>query len=158
MARMKTFGLYALCVILFFIFSNVMIELALKASYSPIDIYITEEQGIRINVSEAKATYVNGYVGGTIKNENSLIPKTYLKIELYSKRNVCLGKKYVTIENLNQGESRDFRMGFEFTDVEYAKIIKVDEIKEETVEEDFISQNLAGIRLLAKVVMLCFFV
>ena len=36
MDRMKTFGIYALCVILFFIFSNVMINVAIKATYMQI--------------------------------------------------------------------------------------------------------------------------
>lgn len=157
MDRMKTFGIYALIVILFFIFSNVMIDIAIKCSCSPIDIYQKTEQGIEINISEAKATYANGYVGGSIKNENSEIEKTYIKIDLYSKRDVCLGTKYVTIENLKLGESRDFRMGFKFTDVEYTKISRVNQIEETVEEQSFISENLAGVVLLTTVVLLCFF-
>ena len=65
MDRMKTFGIYVLCVILFFIFSNVMINIAIKASYAPIDTYTTLREGIDIGINEAKATYVNGNVAGT---------------------------------------------------------------------------------------------
>lgn len=157
MQRMKTFGIYGLCVILFFIFSNIMIDVAIKSSYNPIDTYKIEEQGIELDILEAKATYVNGYIGGTIENGNDFISKTYLKIDLYSKNDICLGTKYATIENLEQGEKREFRMGFKFTDVEYAKIVRVNEIKAETKDEDFKSDNLAGAWLIATVILLCFF-
>ena len=53
--RIKTFGLYALCVILFYIFSNIMIEIALKTTYDPIDIHITTPTGIEVKINEAKA-------------------------------------------------------------------------------------------------------
>ncbi len=68
MDRMKTFGLYALCIILFFIFSNVMIDIAIKAMYNPIDITIEKRENLQLNVNVAKATYVNGYVEGNVKN------------------------------------------------------------------------------------------
>lgn len=68
MDRMKTFGLYILCIILFFIFSNVMIDIALKAIYNPINITTERRNDLKLDVSEAKATYVNGYVKGNVKN------------------------------------------------------------------------------------------
>lgn len=158
MQRMKTFGLYALCVILFFIFSNVMINIALKASYEAIDTYKTEPSGITIDIKEAKATYVNGYVGGKITNKNETIEKTYIKIDLYTKRDVCMGTKYVEVTNLEKDETHEFRMGFKYTDIDYAKITLVDEVSKEEPKESFISNNLRGIQLLKTVIVLCLMV
>jgi len=123
--RIRTFGIYALCVILFFIFSNIMIDIALKATYDPIDTYKTEPSGMQIDITEAKATYVNGYVGGSIKNNNSEIQKTYIKIDLYTKRDVYMGSKYIELNNLKQAETRDFRIGFQYTDIDHANITLV---------------------------------
>lgn len=155
--RIKTFGLYALCVILFFIFSNIMIEIAIKTTYDPIDIYKVESDGVNIQINEAKATYVNGYVGGTITNEGENSWKTYVKIDFYTKREVCMGTKYVEINHLMQNETQDFRMGFQYQDIDYAIVSTVDEIPQNVPEEAFKSDNLGGIMLITTVIFLCFF-
>ncbi|MCI8481910.1 MAG: hypothetical protein HFJ27_02225 [Clostridia bacterium] len=155
--RIRTFVIYALCVIIFFIFSDIMIEIALKATYDPIDTYKIEPEGIEIRINEAQATYVNGYVGGTIINRNDMIWKTYLKIDLYTKRDVCVGTKYVEIDHFMNNEIQTFRMGFQFTDVDHAVLSFVDEIPEQIPEDAFISNNLRGIFLLKTVIFLCLF-
>ena len=48
-------------------------------------------------------------------------------------------------------------MGFQFTDIDYAKISLVNEVPQNEPEESFISNNLRGIMLLKTVVFLCFF-
>lgn len=154
---MKKFALYALCVILFYIFSNVMINVALKASYEAMDTYKTLPNGIEINIEEATATYVNGYVGGTITNNKTDISKTYIKIDLYTKRDVCMGTKYIEINDLKQGETQDFRIGFKFTDIDHANLSLVDEVSGQVTEESFTSDELRGIFLLKTVIFLCFF-
>ena len=68
MDRMKTLGIYALCIILFFIFSNIMMDIAVKAMYNPINITIERRNDLALDVNDAKATYVNGYVEGNVKN------------------------------------------------------------------------------------------
>lgn len=155
--RMRTFGLYALCVILFFIFSNLMINVTLKTIYEPIDTYKSEPYGIGIDIKEARATYVNGYVGGEITNKNSTISKTYMKIDLYTKRDVLVGTKYIEINDLKQNQTQEFRIGFKYTDVDYANINLVDEVSKDTPEEAFISENLSGAILLTTVIFLCLF-
>ena len=158
MDRMKTFGIYALCVILFFIFSNVMINVAIKATYMQIGADILLQDDLKIELDEARATYVNGYVGGKIKNTGTNTESTYIKIDLYSKRDVLLGTKYVKIEDLKQNEERDFRMGFKYTDVDYCKVEMVNEIDEENVtQEQFTSTEIRFAKLLATVILLCYF-
>lgn len=157
MDRMKTFGLYALCIILFFIFSNVMINIAIKTTYNPIGMDIILEENVKIDIRDAKATYVNGYVEGSVNNIGEDIERIYVKIDLYSKRNNHLGTKYVKIENFRKNESRDFRMGYKFTDVKYAKVQIVNEIPETVTEEEFTSVEFRFAKLLATVILLCFF-
>lgn len=158
MDRMKTFGLYALCVILFFIFSNVMINIAIKTAYEPIDSEIIVRNNLKLDVTDVKATYVNGYVEGNLKNTGNDIQKTYVKIDLYSKRDTLLGTKYVIIDNLKQDETRDFRMAFKFTDVDHCKVDVVNEIQEENVtEEQFTSTEMKFAGIITAVIFLCYF-
>ena len=157
MDRMKTLGLYALCIILFFIFSNVMINVAIKSTYDPIGMDIISEENIRLNITDAKATYVNGYVEGMVKNTGEDIEKTYIKIDLYSKRDKLLGTRYVEVANFRENESRDFRMGFKFTDVSYAKVQIIDEVPETVTQEEFTSVEFRFAKLLATVILLCYF-
>lgn len=158
MDRMKTFGLYALCVILFFIFSNVMINVAIKATYMQIGADIILQDNLKIELDDAKATYVNGYVEGSIKNTGANTENTYIKIDLYSKRDILLGTKYVKVENLKQNEERDFRMGFKFTDVDHCKVEMVKNIDEENVtEEQFTSTEMRFAVLITTVIFLCYF-
>lgn len=158
MDRMKTFGIYALCVILFFIFSNVMINVAIKATYMQIGADILLQDNLKIELDEARATYVNGYVEGSIKNTGVDTESTYIKIDLYSKRNVLLGTKYVKVEDLKQDEERDFRMGFQFTDVDYCKLEMVKDVDEKNIPaEQFTTTELRFAKLLATVIMLCYF-
>ena len=157
MDRMKTFGLYALCIILFFIFSNIMINVAIKASYTEISADIELSRNIGMDITTAKATYVNGYVGGTLKNNGDDIDKVYVKIDLYSKRNVLLGTKYVEVNDFRKNESREFEMGFKFTDVEYAKIKLVDEPDVNATQDTFVSDNMKGLALITAVIFLCYF-
>lgn len=155
--RIRTLGLYALCVILFFIFSNLMINITLKTIYEPIDTYKSEPEGIGIDIKEARATYVNGYVGGNISNKNSTISKIYMKIDLYTKRDVLVGTKYIEINNLKQNQTQEFRIGFKYTDVDHANINLINEVSKDTPEEAFISENLSGAILLTTVIFLCVF-
>ena len=79
----------------------------------------------------------------------------YLKIELYSKRDVKLGTKYVKIENLEVSKYQNFEMWHKFTDVEYANITVTDDIKNST-EEEFISQETATYLVVGTVLVLYF--
>ena len=88
MDRMKTFGIYALCVILFFIFSNVMIDIAIKATYMSIGADIISKNNLEIKLSDARATFVNGYVEGNVTNKGESVEEAYIEINLYSRRDM----------------------------------------------------------------------
>ncbi len=113
MARMKTFGIYALIIIVFYIFSNLLINVGMKSIYKNITDQEINIENPNIEIKEAKATYVNGYVEGTMtNNSDSRIDNKYIKLDVYSKRGVLLETKYIDVNNLEPNASRDFRMAF----------------------------------------------
>ena len=155
MARLKKFLLYAVMIAGFWIFSDILIYLSINSTYTHINtrIYTNSPE---IIIGESKATYVNGFVKGSIKNNtNDIINDKYLKIDFYSARDVKLGTKYVKIENLEVGKYQNFEMWHKFTDVEYANITVTDDIKNST-EEEFISQETATYLVLGTVLVLYF--
>ncbi len=98
MDRMKTFLKYALWLVLFMIFSEILINVGLNSTYEKIK---RQDNVSQVNVYQAEATVVNGRIRGLITNsqEQNLSGK-FLEIEFYSKRDVFLGRKYIQIEQL----------------------------------------------------------
>ena len=77
---------------------------------------------------------------------------------MYSKRNVLLGTKYVEIKDFRINERREFRMGFEFTDVEYCKVAMVDSVNEQEVtKEQFTTVEFRFAKLMATIILISFF-
>lgn len=138
MDRLKTFLIYALLIVLFFIFSEFLINVSLQASYND----ITRRDNIeQVQIQEAQSTLVNGKIKGTIKNsEQDYLTGKYVKIDLYSKRDNLLGTKYIEINTTETQNTQDFSVYFELTDVESYNISIVDQ-KEEG-ELDLIPEEL----------------
>jgi len=87
MKRMKTFFIYLLLFIAFYIFVSVMSYLFAKSSYSNIYSYEIATESPKVTIKESKATSTNGYIIGTVKNDTaSTIEKINLKVDFYSKR------------------------------------------------------------------------
>lgn len=155
MKRLKTFLIYALIIVAFWIFSDILIYIAINGTYAHKDtrVYTTSPE---IIVGESKATYINGFVKGGIKNNTGeIINDKYLKIDLYSARDVKLGTKYVKIENLQPNEYKEFEMWYKFTDVDYATIVVTDNIQNAS-EEEFISEETATYLVVGTLLILYF--
>ena len=128
MDRMKTLLKYALWVILFYIFSNLMIYLNIETTYQNIGRKDNLEQ---VTVYQAQATKINGRIKGTIyNNEGNKITNHYLRIDLYSERDNYLGSKYIDVSNMRDNETREFEIYFKIQDVDYYEM-KFTEEKEE---------------------------
>ena len=155
MKRMKTFFIYALLIAAFWIVSDILIYFAVNTTFNPVDIKINGSSP-EIIIDESKATYVNGVVKGTIKNntENTINGKC-LKIDMYSPRNVNLGTKYVRIENLPPNLQQDFEMWYEYTDVDNVVITVTDE-PANIVENQFVSQKISIFLFWGRLMMLYF--
>lgn len=125
MKRMGTFLKYVIWVVLFYIFSQLMIFLNLETTYHNIGRKDNIEQ---ITVYQAEATKVNGRIKGTITNntENKITNK-YIRIDLYSERDVFLGSRYIDISDIKENEVRNLEIYFKAQDVDYYEIKLVDE-------------------------------
>lgn len=155
MAKMKKYFRYILLIAAFWLFSDILIYLSINTTYTNVDTRIYNISP-EIVIGESKATYVNGYIKGSIKNNtDSIINNKYLQINLYSARDVKLGTKYVKIDNLEVDKYQDFEMWYKFTDVDYANITITDRIEDAT-EEEFISQEATTYLVLGTVLVLYF--
>lgn len=133
MDRMKTFLKYALWLILFYIFSNLMIYLNLETTYQNIGRKDNIEQ---ITVYQAQATKVNGRIKGNIyNNAENKIKNNYLRIDLYSERDNYLGSKYIDVSNMRDNETREIEIYFKVQDVDYYEMKFTDEKEEGELPE-----------------------
>lgn len=132
MSRLKTFLIYALIVVGFFVFSEFLINVSLNASYKDIERRDTTSQ---VEISQAQATLVNGRIKGTIKDssEDNLTGK-YVEVDLYSKRGNMVGKRYIPIETTDVNQTQDFSMHFELHDVNSYSIAIVNEKQGEEID------------------------
>ena len=158
MARMKTFFIYFLLVVAFFIFSQVMIYIALNTTFQYKNIELKTTIPMEV---EVQATSVNGFAKGKIiNNTESEIQNKYIKIECYSKHNTLMGTKYIEIGKLNAKEEKEFEVHFNFDRVDRAVIDVVDErvLEEQNVpEEEKTSDKEKGLAaMIAGVILLIF--
>lgn len=121
MDTMKKFAIWILILIGFFIFSNFLIHVGINSTYKDLQ---REDNNTQIVIYQADATYVNGRIRGLIKNREEVQGK-YLKVELYSDRNVLVGKNFIEIKT--EEEAQAFELLFKATDV---VSYKVDIVKE----------------------------
>lgn len=133
MDRMKTFLKYALWLILFYIFSNLMIYLNLETTYQNIG---RKDNISQVTVYQAQATKVNGRIKGNIyNNAENKIKNNYLRIDLYSERDNYLGSKYIDVSNMRDNETRNFEIYFKIQDVDYYEMKFTDEKEEGELPE-----------------------
>ena len=133
MDRMKTFLKYALWLILFYIFSNLMIYLNIETTYQNIGRKDNIEQ---VTVYQAQATKINGRIKGTIyNNAENKITNNYLRIDLYSERENFLGSKYIDVSNMRDNETREIEIYFKVQDVDYYEMKFTDEKEEGELPE-----------------------
>lgn len=125
MARMKTFLIYALLIVVFFIFSEFIISVGLNSSYNDIE---RKDNTSQVQISEAEATLVNGKIKGTIiDSEQDNLTGKYVEIDLYSSRDNMVGRRYVEIETTDVNRTQDFHIYFEAEDIESYSVAIVNE-------------------------------
>ena len=125
MARMKTFLIYALLVVGFFIFSEFIISVGLNSSYKDIE---RKDNISQVEITQAQATLVNGKIKGIIKDsEQDNLTGKYVEIDLYSERDNMIGKRYVEINTTEVNREQEFHIYFEAEDVKSYSVAIVDE-------------------------------
>lgn len=95
-----------------FLLSDFLINVGINSAYKNME---RKDDNKNIVVYQADATYVNGRIRGLVKG-NEKEKGSYLKIELYSKRNVMVGKRYIEIKDLKQEETQAFELLFRAKD------------------------------------------
>ena len=136
MDRMKTFFKYFLMVVVFFIFSNLVIDGLLKVSYTDIKDYKINVNDAFVDVTEAKTSKRNGYINGIVKNNtDKVVENKYLKFNMLSKNGNVLGEKYVKIEKLEPGELRKYEVKYDYDNV---KTFNIEMVNDKPEEVDFL--------------------
>lgn len=121
---MKKIIIWILILIGIFILSNFLINVGLNSTYKDIQ---RKDSNSQIIIYQADATSVNGRIRGIIKNTKETQGK-YLKIDLYSRRDVFMGRSYIEIKSTNNDESsQPFELLFKANNVSYYKIETVEE-------------------------------
>ena len=124
MAKMRTYGIYILWIVLGILLSNFLIAVGLNSNYK--QIYNIDENNPRIEIVQSEATKVNGRIRGIIHNdEKESIEEKYLKIDLYSARDVNMGNTYIEIDKTQ--EDMPFEAFFKLNNVSYFKTSFVNE-------------------------------
>ena len=146
MQRLKTFFIYAILVVAFFLFSQIMIFFAIHTTYHEKSYTIKADIPIQV---EVKATSVNGQVTGNLVNStDQTIKNEYIKLEFY----------YVEITQLKPGEKLDFERKFNYNKVDKVVLDVVENMNEEITEEQKVSDPTMNFAMLiSSIILLCYF-
>ena len=113
---------YAIWILIFFVFSNFLINMCLETSYSEINCKKDSNMS-QVEITDAEATKVNGRIKGKVVNsQDNKIKNKFLKFDFFSKRDVLLGSKYIDVSTLRENETKDIDMHFKLQDVDYYKM------------------------------------
>ena len=154
MTTMKKFFMYAVWVILFFIFSQVMIYVAINTTYKTKQVDVKTQSIINASVN---ASSINGTAKCIVKNntENDIENK-YIKIDCYPKNNVLMGTKYIKIDKILTNEEKEFEVRFNYNKVDRAEIEIIDELPNEATNEKKISDPEMTIAMAITALILLF--
>lgn len=159
MARMKTFFIYFLLVVLFFIFSQVMIYIAINTTYKYKSVEILTTIPVEAKV---EATSINGKAKVKVTNNTeTTIENKYIEIACYSKHDILMGTKYIKIDKIDAKDEKKFEVRFNYNRVDKAVINIVDEktLEENNVkEEDKLSDQERGLAAMISALILLYFV
>lgn len=126
MATVKKIARYAVIIIVFAILTDCMMKIGLRNTYRTISGEIKEATP-EIIMEEVKTTDVDGYAKGKIKNNSDKdIERMYIKLDLYSKRNVNLGTEYLEINNLKIGKEQEFEIKYRYSNVSHYEVTIID--------------------------------
>ena len=131
-----------------FLLSDFLINVGMNSTYKNME---RKDDNANIVVYQADATYVNGRIRGLIKG-NEKEKGNYLKIELYSKRNVMVGKCYIEIKDLKQEETQAFELLFRAKDATSYKAEIVKE-KEPGDELEIIPRELTQSQIVLSTIL-----
>ena len=130
MSRMKTFLIYLLILVGFFVLSDFLINVSFNASYKTIG---RKDNLSQVVMYQAEATKVNVRLKGTIENSvDNPINKKYARFDIYSNRDNIIGTRYIDISDLKENEEKEVKIYARLNDASYYEVSFTDE---KTVQE-----------------------
>lgn len=156
MERMKTFLIYFLIFVAFYVLTDVLVSVSLANSYKEMSCTKNDTTGYSAQIGKAEATNVSGYVEGSItKKEDAQDAPKYLQFEFYSKYGHCMGRKYIDLGSISSGEKKDFKVNFELNNIASYQISTVNEVTSLTdVQLDLVSKGYLSIGIVGALVVL----
>lgn len=142
MSRMQTFAIYVLIIVGFFLLSIFLEGQLINQMYNNISgtsrgefEYNGENIGLDVEVKDAKATNMNGYITAKMtNNSDKVIDKAYLRIDLFANQDVKALTRYMEINNLKPGETKEYKLKFRAGYVDTYKLA----IEKDFPDEDYI--------------------
>ncbi len=118
---------YFIWFILLFAFVTIGSILAIKTMYHNIAIIEIDSTTPTVTVQEAKATNVNGYIKGELKNEseNEISGKSLFFV-LFDENLNLVGTEYIEIDTMLAGETKSYELKFKKDNVNSFFVTVVD--------------------------------
>ena len=120
MDKLQTFLRYLLIIVGFFLISEFLSGQLIKQMYVKLNGSVKEEfeyngenTVLDVEIIEAKATKMNGYITARVTNNtNKVIDKAYLKFDMFAKKDLKAISRYMEINDLEPGKSKDYTLKF----------------------------------------------
>ena len=133
MDDLKKFFTYGIMLVGFLIISTLLEHGLIMDMYSTIEGSIKGNDNIKVEVLESKATNVNGRMDVKITNDsNEKIDSAFAKIDLLDEYGQVAITKYTTIENLEPGDYKDYKISFRGNKIKGYNVELVKEIPDKT--------------------------
>lgn len=138
MERMKTFLIYVLLMIGFFVVSLLLENGLLLAMYSPIS---GEFDGNYQEVSDSfsasdisgTACNVNGYLNFVLKNTSGkFVDRCYLKVELYNEQKLLADTEYIEVLGMQSGASKSINIKFKANHIKNFRVSMAQSLPDKT--------------------------
>ncbi len=142
MKKLQTFTIYVLIIVGFFLVSTFLEGELIEQMYFQLSGDVSENfeyNGINtsldVKILEAKATRMNGYITARVTNNTGMkIDKAYLKIDLFAKKDLEAISRYMEINDLEPGQTKDYKLKFRAGYVDTYKVA----VKNDFPDEDYI--------------------
>lgn len=129
MDRMRTFLLYALGIIGFMVLSYILEDGLIENMYAKIDGSVAPSSSdIAIEDVSVKSSNVNGKMEFKVKNNSDNASNEYVKLELFNSNGGLAGTRYLSLEDLKPGESKNYQINFKGNKLKDYKLSIVDEV------------------------------
>ena len=129
MSRLKTFLIYALCIIGFWILSDFLINVGINSTYKPMQAESTDKDS-KIEIYQAESTLISGKILGVVHNPDP--SQKFLKLQLFTDRDVEVGTKYVELGQPSEDGTVPIDLNFKTANVTHYKTELVSEKGEDT--------------------------